>query len=244
MEKKHWYNNGVIEIQKFSNEIIPDGFVRGRLPFTKEAKEHMSKSMLGQYRRKNNPYHSEEDKKKISESLKKRYSETCHPSKGKHPWNYGLVGAQEAWNKGLKYSLSDESKISMVEKRFESQKKNGTLGINQDTRVEVEYFQYLLTLFDKDDIIHPYFDRERYPYKCDFYIKSEDKFIEVHGNWTHGGRPFDPNDEDCQKQLAIWQEKAKTSKFYENAIYTWTILDVKKLEIARKNNLNFEAIYP
>ena len=92
-------------------------------------------------------------------------------------------------------------------------------------------------------IIKQYFDKEQYPFRCDFYIKSEDLFIEVHGNWTHGGRPFDPQDIECQKQLAEWEEKAKTSNYYKNAIYTWTDLDVRKVETAKQNNLNFEVIY-
>ena len=40
-----------------------------------------------------------------------------------------------------------------------------------------------------------------------------------------------------------WQEKAKTSQFYQNAINTWTIRDVKKQEYAKKYNLNYKIIY-
>ena len=71
----------------------------------------------------------------------------------------------------------------------------------------------------------------------------EDLFIELNAHTTHGGCPYDPNDEFCQKQLKDWQEKAKTSKFYQEAINTWTIRDVKKLETAKKNNLNYKVIY-
>ena len=183
---------------------------------------------------------SDEEKKlyskHLSESLKGKLI-------GNVPWNKGKQGVQKAWNKGLTYNISDDSKKSMVLKRYNTQKENGTLGINQDTKVEVDYYNYLLSIYNKEDICHPYIDKDRYPFKCDFYIKSEDKFIEVHGNWTHGGRPFDPNDEECKKQLEIWQEKAKTSQFYQNAIYTWTDLDVRKAKIAKANNLNFEVIY-
>ena len=103
---------------------------------------------------------------------------------------------------------------------------------------------YKLENYDKDDIIRQYFDKDRYPYKCDFYIKSEDKFIEVHGNWTHGKHPFDENNKEDIKILELWKEKAKTSDFYKNAIYQWTDLDVRKKKTAENNNLNFEAIYP
>ena len=50
-------------------------------------------------------------------------------------------------------------------------------------------------------------------------------------------------DEECKKQLEAWQEKAKTSKFYENAIQTWTVRDVEKQRIAKENNLNYKVIY-
>ena len=43
----------------------------------------------------------------------------------------------------------------------------------------------------------------------------------------------------CIEKLQQWQEKAKNSKYYKNAINTWTIYDVKKRNIAKKNNLNY-----
>lgn len=166
-----------------------------------------------------------------------------------------------AWNKGLTAEIDDRVKCyprsaetrekirqshltpEVQFKRFETMRKNGTLGHNQDTAAEKEYLNELLKLYSLDDIEHPYIDKKRYPFKCDFYIKSQDLFIEVHGNWTHGGRPFDESDPDCLAQLEVWKEKAKTSDYYKNAIYTWTDLDVRKLQIATTNNLNFKVIY-
>ena len=43
--------------------------------------------------------------------------------------------------------------------------------------------------------------------------------------------------------LNKWKEKAKTSKFYSNAIVVWTKLDVQKRTIALKNNLKYYVIY-
>ena len=84
---------------------------------------------------------------------------------------------------------------------------------------------------------------ERYPFACDFYIKSEDLFIELNLNWTHGLHPFDKNNKQDLEKLATWQEKAKTSAFYKKAIYTWTDLDVRKLKAAQENKLNYFAYY-
>ena len=41
--------------------------------------------------------------------------------------------------------------------------------------------------------------------------------------------------------LKLWEHK--NTKFYQNAIYTWTCLDVKKRETAKHNNLNFFEFY-
>lgn len=253
MAGKPWYNNGIIEIQRKIDEEIPDGFVKGRLPVSAEIKEKHSKNNgihnlsvekeLNRRRKISSTKQSKsiEEKelysRKLSESMKSKHI-------GNIPWNKGLKGSQVAWNKGLTYKLSESSKNEMLIKRFNTQKENGTLGINQDTSIEIEYYKYLLSIYDKDDIIRQYFDKDRYPYKCDFYIKSEDKFIEVHGNWTHGKHPFDENNKEDIKILELWKEKAKTSDFYKNAIYQWTDLDVRKKKTAENNNLNFEAIYP
>lgn len=40
-----------------------------------------------------------------------------------------------------------------------------------------------------------------------------------------------------------WNFNAKTSKFYKNAISTWTERDVNKYNIAKKNNLNYLVFY-
>jgi hypothetical protein len=45
---------------------------------------------------------TDEQKNKISETLKKHYTENEHNSKGKEPWNKGKKGVQVSWNKGLK----------------------------------------------------------------------------------------------------------------------------------------------
>lgn len=74
-------------------------------------------------------------------------------------------------------------------------------------------------MFDKDDIIYQYSDKERYPFNCDFYVKSKDLFIEVNYFWTHGTEPFNENNPEHIKKLNEWKEKAKTSKFYNQAIY-------------------------
>ena len=105
-------------------------------------------------------------------------------------------------------------------------------------------FEYIpSTQLCKRQTIYRNYKCDRYPYYCDFYIVEDDLFIELNAHWTHGGMPFDETNENCIKQLEEWKEKAKTSKFYENAIQTWTVRDVQKLKCAKENNLNYKVIY-
>ena len=84
---------------------------------------------------------------------------------------------------------------------------------------------------------------ERYPFHCDFYLVDYDLFIEIQAIWTHGRRPFDSEDPECLKTLEEWQDKAKTSQFYINAIEVWTDKDVKKREAAKASSINYLEIF-
>ena len=86
-----------------------------------------------------------------------------------------------------------------------------------------------------------------YPFNCDFYIPSLDLYIEYNGSHYHHYHPFDINDDNDINELNRLKEKAENSNAhkngkksqYDNIIYTWTILDVKKRNIAQQNNLNY-----
>lgn len=90
----------------------------------------------------------------------------------------------------------------------------------------------LLKYFDKNDIDRQH-KEQRYPYWCDFYIKSIDTFIEYQGTWLHGFHPYDENNLEDVKQIEYWV--SKKSNYYNQAIRTWTSTDVQK-EI-KQNNL-------
>lgn len=205
------YNNGEKDIRVYEGDIPPERFISG---------SHYKKV----------PWN-----KGLSKDTDERVKKASDSHKGVTAWNKGLTKEVDTRIKSIPRSEETKEKIRLSHlkpevqfKRFNTMKANGTLGHNQDTNAEIEYFNELLKTYDKNDIIHPYIDKDRYPFKCDFYIISEDKFIEVHGTWTHGGRPFDKNDPECINKLNVWKEKAKTSDYYKNAIYTWTDLDVRK----------------
>lgn len=212
---------------------------------TKDSDERVAK-YASKLQGENNPMygvHRDPWNTGLTKETDSRVLQMSNSKLGKDPWNKGLHPPGHSHTEETKKKISNTHlNPEFKEKRYNIMKNNNTLFV-KDSKAEQDYYNKLKQKYGEDGVIRQYFDKDRYPYKCDFYIPSEDKFIEVHGNWTHGGRPFDPNDEDCQKQLAVWQEKAKTSKYYKNAIYTWTVLDVNKEKAAKDNNLNFETIY-
>ena len=116
------------------------------------------------------------------------------------------------------------------ERIYATKQRNGTFNTSI---MENDVYDILKTRFP--DVKRSYKSLE-YPFNCDFYIQSEKLYIECNFHWTHGSRPYTGSDEDIA-QLLKWQ--AKNTKFYMNAIKTWTVRDVKKRETAKNNNLRY-----
>ena len=128
-----------------------------------------------------------------------------------------------------------ERSEEIKKKRYETHKKNQSF---KSSKIELETFEKLKTKYT--DIKYQYKD-DRYPYMCDFYIPSLDLFIELNYHWTHGGHPYDENNINDNKLVEEW--KSKNTKYYTNALNTWTNLDIKKLNIFKQNNLNYLIFY-
>lgn len=88
----------------------------------------------------------------------------------------------------------------------------------------------------KDDVLRQY-KSDIYPWRCDFYIKSKDLFIEYQGYFTHQNHAFDANNDSDIAILNNWKQRKE--KIFKNAIKTWTVSDVNKRETAKKNHLNY-----
>ena len=117
------------------------------------------------------------------------------------------------------------------EKEYQTKKKNHTFN---SSKIEKQIEQYLI---ENNIEYKTQYKSIEYPFNCDFYIPTVNLYIELNIHWTHGDHPYNPNDIDDQKQLEYW--KSKNTKFYDNAITTWTIRDVEKRKIAKNNKLNF-----
>lgn len=208
---------------------------------------------------------------KDDDSRIKGLSGELNPMYGKHrdAWNKGLTKETDermkkasdnhkgctAWNKNKSISghpHTQQTKQHLREihldtnfqkQRYDKMKQNGTLNVGCNSKTEQIVYEKLCIVYGKENVCRQYFDEQRYPFKCDFYIKNLDLFVEVQGNWTHGKYPYNPENKKCQEKLSIWKEKSIQSKFYKNAIYTWTDLDVRKRNTALQNNLNFIEVF-
>lgn len=191
-----------------------------------------------------NPFAAEEVKEKIKQSMIERhgveYVGQAEISKQKTKEalldKYGVDHYSKTEEFKKKYiANSAEYKI----KEFKTKKVNGTCNTSKQEEV---YYEILTKQYGKTNVIRQYRDK-RYPYYCDFYIVPEDLFIELNFNWTHGEHPFDNENPADLAKLAEWQKRAKTSKYYENAITTWTIRDTAKIATAKANKLNYIIYY-
>ena len=141
------------------------------------------------------------------------------------------------------YSKTDDFKNELASQQPEirdkvniAKKANGTFNTSS---IEESFTAWLIKNNIKFE--RQYRDPDRYPFNCDFYFPDKDLFLEIQGSWTHGGHPFDPNNEDDINQLNAM--RSKNSKYYDNAIYTWTELDVRKRQTAKKNGLNWVEVF-
>ena len=250
----------------YPNEVqsyLDNGWVRG---FTEKHNRNNSKSNKGKTSWNKGVPCSEEKKVKISNSLKgnipwnkgltadndvrvKANTKKSYETKIKR---YGNAFPDNNMNDEHKKKLSESHKGILkgrklpkdkleikLTKEYITKKLNNSFNTSKP---EEELYKKLLEE-NKHKTIYRNYKDERYPFYCDFYILEDDLFIELNAHWTHGGRPYNPDDVSCQQQLKEWQEKAKTSQYVANAIETWTVRDVKKQEIAKEHNLNYKVIY-
>ena len=122
------------------------------------------------------------------------------------------------------------------EKEYQTRKKNGSFNTSKP---EKELLEYIKLYFP--NVEYQYKNKKEYPFRCDFYIPELKLYIEYNGSWTHGGHPFDENNQEDIDKLNLWKEK--NTKYYQNAINTWTNLDVRKRTIAKNNNLNYKEFW-
>lgn len=187
-------------------------------------------------------------KKKQQDTLEKHYGVRQSPfaskeiqkkSKLTNKQKYGneiFVSSQEFKSKNKEHML----------KSYDTKKKNNSF---KTSKQEEQVYIELLKKFDKEDIIRQY-RSEKYPYACDFYIKSLDLYIECNFYISHYYEPFDSNNQEHLKKLEKLKKKAKEINFkgktkeqYIDIINTWTKKDVAKLKCFKENKLSYKIFY-
>ena len=175
-----------------------------------------------------------------TDEYKKRYQKTCME-------RYGVLNSfqldicKERRNEVLqnKYGVDYAFCNRGIQKRaLEASLQSSS----SKSKAEDVIYEELCYIYGKDDIIRQY-KSNVYPFHCDFYIQSEDLYIEYQGSWTHGSMPYIEGDAACVQQLQLWKEKAVNSEYYKDAIETWTYRDVIKRETARMYNLNYIELW-
>lgn len=301
-KKVKWYNNGTKEVQISTNDIIPSGFVKGRLPKHKkidDLSEKFSKEkiyrdyivenkkfidLLGEYEISKKDlrclltyYKIKKDLKSASKNNKHRRTHEESVAIGKKSsltqkeswknksdeeklnWSNKCSTAQINMSQEIKdkkseayrtwwFSLSEEERLEINNKRSNTVKQswidNGdnilsamkaTEKENRKNRLcrtvaEQKMFDYLVLIYK--DIKYDVRVDDRYPYYCDFYIPSEDLFIELNAHPSHGRLPIEFLSVD------------EYSKYNQKWVDVFARRDVEKQSKAKENNLNYIMIYP
>ena len=155
---------------------------------------------------------------------KQKYKQTCLRK-------YGVdnVFKSTKFKENYKANLSD-----INTKKYLTHLKNKSFNTSN-----TENESYILLKDKFNDIIRQY-RSDKYPFECDFYIPNLDLYIECNYHWTHGNKQYEGIKEDINK-VNTW--KSKHTKYYDNAIYTWTNLDIRKYNIIKENNLKCKIFY-
>lgn len=204
------------ELTKKYNETMLLKYGHTNPSQVKEIQEKTKQTNIEKYGAEN-VYASETIKEKIKETNLQRYNETS--------WTKSKEGREF-----LKiFTNSKEYK----DKQYNTKKKNNSFNTS---KIENKLELLLREMFPD---LETQYKSELYPFHCDFYIPSLDLYIEYNGIWTHGRCFYDENNEEDRNILEKWKQLSEHSRYYQNAVETWTVRDIKKLNAALENNLNY-----
>ena len=146
-------------------------------------------------------------------------------------------GSLEAYGKVVSNSVKKAfQENNSIAKRYETLKKTKRF---TKSKQEDDTYDYLLQFYDAEDIIRNY-KCDKYPFMCDFYVKSLDLYIECNYHWSHGKEPFVGK----ESQLEVLEDwKSKNYVQHKNAYKIWSEVDPSKIECARNNNLTYLMLY-
>ena len=159
----------------------------------------------------------------------------------------------DGWWPGQADWMKEKSRNAAKGKhRTEAQRANYRIGADKAWKIKLEKGTFNTSNPEEElykelckkygEVKRQYNEDPRYPWHCDFYIPSEDLFIELNKFPTHYKEPFDYNNEEhikllehCKNEPNNWVEK--------QMVKCWAGIDVKKRNTAKENNLNFIEIF-
>ena len=152
-----------------------------------------------------------------------------------------------------RYGVKNPYQIKSVRDRLDYDKiistKRKTGKLNSSAQEE-RLNSILINIFGKENVVREYRDnRYRNPknkrrYCCDFYIKSEDLFIELQGHYTHGKHPFDENNLEDVDLRKLYESKICDKKpSYQKIVDVWCGSDVTKRKVAKRSKLKYLEIF-
>ena len=193
----------------------------GQIP---SVKEKVKKTFIERYG--NYYWASEEGKKKIKESYKKKYGVEWYTQTEEHHKK-----AKETWKE--RYGVDEPFRSDEIkEKIYQTRLANHSFFTS---KIEDQFYVLLCSIYGEEDVIRRYRDPRYskpsgYMFECDLYVKSWDCFIEIQGYKSHGGHPS--NGTETPDSLGLTEKEFKT---FES--------DIIKRSKARDNCLRYREVF-
>lgn len=194
------------------------------------------------------PWGSDEVQRKIAETNKERYGEECIlnlPEVKEKAHSPEAIQKQKETNKaryGCEWPFATRQ---AKQHSFEKMKENGQL---QKSHKEDEVAEYIISLGYNVERHHM---TEVFPFNADMYLPEYNLYIEYQGSHFHNTYSFMGTKEDFEvlntyyKKSQRIKEKSGNDKLtqYDNMIYVWSDLDVRKRVYAQENHILYFEIY-
>jgi hypothetical protein len=151
---------------------------------------------------------------------------------------------REKVSKALKHAYATRG-AEIKQKEYITKKKNHSFSSSSVADAQVKWLQELGLTIEQEK---PYPNNLRL--HCDIYIKELDLWIECHYSHYHNYCAYNETNEQHQQWVKELKEKSKNHpknsrgrNQYDDILYNWTDLDVRKRENAKKYNLNYICFY-
>lgn len=161
------------------------------------------------------------------ESVKEKSKNTI-----KEKYNVENISQSNEWKNQWK---NEDFKNKKLNKEYNTKKENKTF----TTSALEDSFKLLLENNNINYISN--FKSDKYPFKCDFYLKDYDIYIELQFHWSHGIEPFILNEIKHEEIKSKWANM--NTEYYNKAIKTWVTDDVLKRNTAIKENLKYVEVF-